>query len=713
MNSKVAQPIDALVRELPEVYQPIYGHCEFSSLARRPSLDRLAAVAAVHDELRRTLCRPVRVLDLGCAQGFFSLSLAARGAKVHGIDNLAQNIKLCQALAATAPASDVCFKLTEIDIAILELKPDEHDLVLALSAFHHICHARGQEATRALLGSLATKVPTVVYEPALCSEPLYWAAAQAKRPRDLLADFAFVTTLGEHPTHLSDIKRPLLFCSNKYWYLGGRVQAFTSWTDQQHEVAGNAFGGTRRYYFSEAQIAKYFLLEEPLTEANRKEIESEISFLSGPAPKPKGWPHLIACGIEADAAWLVRELVPGERLSELIMERRPYDPVGIVRSVLGELATLQASGLYHNDVRTWNIILRPDGEATLIDYGSITALKSDVVWPHDVFLSFLLFVRELVAGGIPKVAPTRAPLLSPQHLSEPLRSWAVQLWSKPRDAWSFKSFKDELEAHLVGKAANAQQSPRPAASTAHLPAIEQNIEIIGEQQQMLWQEMERLSAQTIQSQIDRTRFQEAMAQVLEKLAALKGETAGTVALADALEASRTRIAELDAQVASHRAAAAAVAVELTAERQRHDLEKRDTDQRIEALRVELDQLVSEHRHQTAALLDANQRIETLTVERDQLAAECQQHAGAIHDASQRIEALIGSTSWRVTKPMRAMSSNGCLCKTRYCCLVAFCTWKPSTTSHTPIDRLRSRCTRCSPLSGRRCQANIISISFAV
>ena len=42
----------------------------------------------------------------------------------------------------------------------------------------------------------------------------------------------------------------------------------------------------------------------------------------------------------------------------------------VLRDVVAQLATLEAAGLYHNDVRAWNVLIGPDGRAALIDYGA-------------------------------------------------------------------------------------------------------------------------------------------------------------------------------------------------------------------------------------------------------------------------------------------------------------------------------------------------------
>lgn len=68
-----------LVNALPEFYQPIYGHNEWNDKPLRHCQDRLLVVKKIYDELSKELQRPLRVLDLGCAQGFFSLHMASWG----------------------------------------------------------------------------------------------------------------------------------------------------------------------------------------------------------------------------------------------------------------------------------------------------------------------------------------------------------------------------------------------------------------------------------------------------------------------------------------------------------------------------------------------------------------------------------------------------------------------------------------------------------
>ncbi len=71
MNMHVDE-VRVLVSRLPEVYQPIYGHPELSEHASRATEDRFEDIRRVYEVLSDHLGRPLRVLDLGCAQGFRS-----------------------------------------------------------------------------------------------------------------------------------------------------------------------------------------------------------------------------------------------------------------------------------------------------------------------------------------------------------------------------------------------------------------------------------------------------------------------------------------------------------------------------------------------------------------------------------------------------------------------------------------------------------------
>jgi O-antigen chain-terminating methyltransferase len=268
--------IPSLVNALPEIYQPVYGHPEFDAHAARPSADRLSLVVSVYKQLATEIGRPLRVLDLGCAQGYFSLHLAGLGAAVTGLDRLGQNIDLCNALAGEYPDYSVRFEVGSIEDKLRCMATGDFDMVIGMSVMHHICAQRGAEWTRALLEEASNKIEAGLFEVALKEEPAEWAARQPETPDWLYQDFAFLVCAGEFPTHLSSQARPVYFASNKFCLLNGVLSKFHHWTTAAHEFDRASIDRGRRYFHNETQFLKLVRFDGPQGALNKKELEREI-----------------------------------------------------------------------------------------------------------------------------------------------------------------------------------------------------------------------------------------------------------------------------------------------------------------------------------------------------------------------------------------------------------------------------------------------------
>jgi O-antigen chain-terminating methyltransferase len=462
--------LDRLIATLPEVYQPIYGHPELSQRVSRSSEDRLLHIGQIYHALERQLGRPARVLDLGCAQGYFCLSLAKLGAVVHGVDFQHGNIAVCEALAQEHPELNATFQTARVEDVLAALEPDQYDLVLGLSVFHHIIHQLRALAVQRMLGVLADKVAVGVFELALASEPPAWAASQPPNPRVILAGFGFVIELAQSATHLSAITRPLYFASSRYWRLNGRMQRFDSWTSQSHALERGANYGTRRYYFGDGLMAKLFQLDFVKSSAsNMKDHRQEVAFLSDPAAG-FGAPKLLLHGHSDSEAWLVRENLPGALMIDLIGSGARYDAGAVLLDIATQLAALEAAGLHHNDVRTWNVLIAPDGRASLIDYGAISRDDKDCAWPTNLFLSFLIFAHEAISREVEHLLPFRAPKLNPDGLPEPYRSAFWRLFERPESEWRFADLRDSLAQ--TGGAPDGPRRSCHSGLTAALQAME-------------------------------------------------------------------------------------------------------------------------------------------------------------------------------------------------------------------------------------------------
>lgn len=67
------------IEKLPEIYQPIYGYEEIGKSSSRKCADRLIYIRNIYEKLKNKLGRDLKVLDIGCAQGYFSLNIASWG----------------------------------------------------------------------------------------------------------------------------------------------------------------------------------------------------------------------------------------------------------------------------------------------------------------------------------------------------------------------------------------------------------------------------------------------------------------------------------------------------------------------------------------------------------------------------------------------------------------------------------------------------------
>lgn len=431
------QSIVELVKQLPEVYQPIFKHPEFTAQASRSCLDRLEIITSVYDYLSKEKERPLKVLDLGCAQGFFSLNLAERGAIVTAVDYSQPNVNVCNKLAEENNGFNVEFLLGSIETIIQErVKEQEYDLVLGLSVFHHLVYEHGAEYVFDLFKMLSKKVETGIFEFALNTEPLYWASSQPEDPRTLIESYTFSHHLSMYGTHLSTVERPLFFASNKYWNIDKHYGVIDHFMRRSHQLDNFYHGNNRRYYFTDDKIIKIFL--KNTTNSNYLELMNESVFLKQRIPGFRAT-ELLHYGSNEWESWLVRTAVPGRLLQDVILAGDEFDDENVITGILEQVSILEAHGLYHNDLRPWNILLGDDGQIYLIDYGSISNYIADGDDLYGQILSFLFLIKEIAQNKIKEQGSQRPRFISPHDFPEKYKKWMTKVWMQPSQHWSFKN----------------------------------------------------------------------------------------------------------------------------------------------------------------------------------------------------------------------------------------------------------------------------------
>ncbi|PZA19344.1 serine/threonine protein kinase, partial [Modestobacter versicolor] len=119
----------------------------------------------------------------------------------------------------------------------------------------------------------------------------------------------------------------------------------------------------------------------------------------GEVPADDGGEHL---------AYLVMELVEGEPLSTLLREEGPLSPedtLAVLRQTAEALAEAHHVGLVHRDVKPSNILVRPDEQVKITDFGiawsagSVPLTQAGQVLGTPQYLS-----PELAVGGSPSPA---------------------------------------------------------------------------------------------------------------------------------------------------------------------------------------------------------------------------------------------------------------------------------------------------------------------
>lgn len=436
--------LDVLIAKLPEKYQTIFGHPQWDDEVSRDCNARLTIIEKYYENLSSSLSRPLRILDLGCAQGFFSLNLASKGAEVHGLDFLKENIDVCNALADENPSFNAKFSVGKIEEYIEEIKPGQYDMVIGLSVFHHLVHALGLDRVKALLERLADATEAFIVELALKEEPLYWGPSLPEDPTEHIQQCAFYKLIGRFETHLSSIRRPMYIVSNKRLILEEFNRPFHSWQLRPHAAAGFPHQNTRRYYFGENYIAKLYQFPQGKVHLenqrmrNIEELQNAYKFLSRPSAGIT-IPQVLSYGIEENDGWLITSILPGVLLYDYLAMNNEINVNELISSILEQLIALEKQNLYHDDLRTWNILYdRDTNKYHLIDYGSISHNKKDCDWPFDVFQAFFIFINDILLPQSNKDAFWRSAAINPFSLPKEYANWLCAVWKQPISKLTFE-----------------------------------------------------------------------------------------------------------------------------------------------------------------------------------------------------------------------------------------------------------------------------------
>ncbi len=109
---------------------------------------------------------------------------------------------------------------------------------------------------------------------------------------------------------------------------------------------------------------------------------------------------------QPDSICLVMQMIEGERLEDAVRDRPLRDRVAIMAEIARQVGELHRHGVIHRDLKPSNILITPDGEPRIIDFGvasSASAAGVTLTRPGEVVGSLPFMAPEVLAGDPDRV----------------------------------------------------------------------------------------------------------------------------------------------------------------------------------------------------------------------------------------------------------------------------------------------------------------------
>lgn len=183
-------------------------------------------------------------------------------------------------------------------------------------------------------------------------------------------------------------------------------------------------------------------------------------------------PTVFDAGAEGNELYLVMQLAPGIDLGDFLVQHQPVPvdwAVAVAAQVASVLAAAHAVSLVHRDLKPGNVMVKPGGAVTVLDFGVATLLDTDltrltttgeavgspaymspeqvlggVLSPRSNLYALGCILHELLAGTRPFTAEGTYPAMR-QHVEEPPPPRRTQRADTPVEI-------EELVLRLLSKA---------------------------------------------------------------------------------------------------------------------------------------------------------------------------------------------------------------------------------------------------------------------
>jgi 2-polyprenyl-3-methyl-5-hydroxy-6-metoxy-1,4-benzoquinol methylase len=414
-----------------EYYQPLYNLPLAHKIPQRICYDRADAIYQV----MKSWGVGARILDMGCSLGYFVHYFGERGYKVDGIDSHADNVAVCNMVAELNQVKHA-FSVAKLDPQFLQtINANQYDVGFLFSVAHHIIYYNNLEYTQQLMAELLEKIPVLFIELAIKDEE---TASEWRQhlPDDELSIFAkcdnvTIERLGYFSNHLSLVRRPLFLVRKVSQLLG----------EDKRTVVSRKFTGYQDAPYLDRQffdcgdqfIKKYFLNTN-----NRPQVFQEIKNYQL-LPVNHFLPKLISYHENNDYIDVIFSKIPGENVHDLLVKGMDVPKLQIFTNLVFALDFLFQHGLYHNDIRLWNMMY--DGkQGYLFDLGLSSEKETENT--NDALLWIIALLHRFTYRSFPN------PLtVAPNLKDEDITFEFVPIVKALQQSASFAEFIDWFDNH--------------------------------------------------------------------------------------------------------------------------------------------------------------------------------------------------------------------------------------------------------------------------
>jgi 2-polyprenyl-3-methyl-5-hydroxy-6-metoxy-1,4-benzoquinol methylase len=389
----IVNEINRLLNTQVKHSQPIYGvpGTFFSTKSEMSCSER----AKIVEKYFNGNVNNIRILDTASSLGYFCFYLADRGAFTEGWDSLELNVYVANLTKEINGISTTRFFCRRFDAdSIKYISCDYYDCVLLFDVLHQTAQQYGLEYSRQLIKSLADKIPVLIVEFKKPKKEIEYGQTGNMQNNDLdffsiLVDYK-IDKLGEFTIPDSDTVDSIYAVSQKYIDVNNHKYLISETLYHAHKDLTLPMP-QRRFYLSNSFFIKQYFLNNP---ENFKQIINEINILHLlENTKISNITRLIDYELEKNSVTLVLNRINGSLLYEVLDRLSELDKLNICHKILAILCDLELLKIFHNDIRSWNIIIDSQSEPHIFDFGLSSFFERE-----NNLIAFAFLVNSLITN---------------------------------------------------------------------------------------------------------------------------------------------------------------------------------------------------------------------------------------------------------------------------------------------------------------------------